>query len=306
MNYSSEINSVKHYHCYATANDNRFYFRDIHNLKKLQKSYSGLNNVILYIAISEVNKQTIIDKLFKKMVSQFFYNHPSITLIEIFFKSNIGRDFSSYHQSFIKINQTANPSDFIFFQNRSGYGPYQSFWYERFIKQYEKFENIAICGSTINFYNNSDRSPDNNFPHVQTYSFLTKVSHLNMFNGEFPGIHETKKDKIVCKGEIYLSHYFLKQGFKITCIEWPELPISIDSRRIIKKDIKGNPNANHFFYHWAYFRNNKKSKINIRLNAIISWLIFLVKLPFFEVYVFIKNPILILKNRISSKTEFKK
>ncbi|MEO5991367.1 MAG: hypothetical protein ABIP68_06990 [Ferruginibacter sp.] len=229
------------------------------------------------------------------MVSQIFYNHSSITLREIFFKSNIGRDFSSYHQSFIKINQTANPSDFIFFQNRSGYGPYRSFWYEEFIKQYEKFENIALCGSTINFYNNSEISSDNNFPHVQTYSFLTKVSHLKLFNGEFPGIHETEKDKIIYNGEIYLSNFFLKQDFKITCIEWPELPISIDSPKIIKRDIKRNPNAKHFFYHWAFFRNNKKSKIYIRLNAIIIWMLFLIKLPFFEVYVIIKNQILLLK-----------
>ena len=56
-----------------------------------------------------------------------------------------------------------------------------------------------------------NRSLNKNVPHVQTYSFLTKVFYMTMLNGNFPGSEETTKFDIICKGEIAFSQFFLEK-----------------------------------------------------------------------------------------------
>ena len=238
----------KYFHCYATANDNRFYFKDIQNLLYLKNTHSGYKQLVLYIAISEVKKFNSIDKLFIKMIKKMFYEHPSIVLKEVYFKDNIGRDFSSFETLFHKVKKIATLHDYILFQNRSGFGPFRENWYKQFVKQFEKFESIEICGSTINFSDNPKRSLRNDLPHVQTYSFLTKLFYFDMLK-PFPGSTETDKTSIINNGEIGLSQFFLERKYKITCIEWPNEEITNNSKPIASKDTKSKVKAKHYFYH---------------------------------------------------------
>jgi|NorSeaMetagenome_1021524.scaffolds.fasta_scaffold15830_3 hypothetical protein len=256
MEFKNKEPKQKYFHCYATANDSRIYLKDIQNLMRLKSNYSGFSKIILLIAISEVNKISFFDRFFVENLKNIFHNHPFIELREIYFKGNIGRDFSSYQTLLNKVKKTANDDDFILFQNRSGYGPFQENWYKKFVNQFEKFDSIAICGSTINFNDHPLRSLSNNLPHIQTYSFLTKVFYMKMFGDIFPGSNQAERLNIICDGEIELSQFFLRKKHKITCIEWPDEEISNQTNPISLLDIKAKVVAKHYFYHRKYFRKH--------------------------------------------------
>ncbi|GAB3658921.1 hypothetical protein GCM10028791_32150 [Echinicola sediminis] len=178
----SRIVTGNFFHCYATANDKRLYLRDIQNLVRIKNAGHGVKQVVLYIAISEVRGVNFFDKLFVKTVKKLFHQHPDIELRSIYFKGNKGRDFSSYASLHRKVKDQAGKEDFIFFQNRSAYGPYRKNWLASFKEQFEKFDDVAICGSTINFNDHHERSTAS-APHVQSYAFLTKLKYLEMFGG---------------------------------------------------------------------------------------------------------------------------
>ena len=247
----------KHFHGYATANDDRLYFRDIQNLFRIKKTSSGVEKVELYIAISKVRKIGAIDRIFVWAVKQFFHRHPSIVLKKIFFKTNVGRDFSSYSLMADLIVKEARSNDYIFFQNRSGYGPFRNRWLREMILQYEKFDKTAICGSTINFKDHPNRS-SKNLPHVQTYAFLIRNSYLKMLNGDFPGHEEISRINIILEGEIGLSQFFIQKGYGITCMEWPEYYISNKSEPLYNDDIKSNVSQDHQFYHRNFGNRSEK------------------------------------------------
>ncbi|MCF1421398.1 hypothetical protein [Mangrovimonas futianensis] len=244
----------KYFHCYATANDSRLYLKDLRNLNRIKNMDSGVDKVFLFIGISKVHNVNFFDKIFVCIIKVMFMNHHSIELKQIFYKSNLGRDFSSYQMMLEKIKPISTENDYIFFQNRSGYGPFRKNWYKKFIEQFEKFESIAISGSTINFTDHPSRSLRNDLPHVQTYSFISKMYFLKMLDNEFPGVKEKIKRHIITNGEIELSQFFLKKGYKITCIEWPDIAITSQTPTLCNSDIKKNVKSEHYFYHRTYFK----------------------------------------------------
>ena len=251
----------QYFHCYATANDKRHYFNDIQNLMRIRHFYTGVEKVSLFIAISEANKINFFDNLFVNTVNKIFQKNTLIRVEGIFFKPNIGRDFSSYQYLLQKVKRIANEQDYILFQNRSAYGPFCNDWYKKFVTQFEKFDNIALCGSTINFMDHPNRSLNNNLPHVQTFVILSKLYFMNLFKDGFPGASESDRTNIILNGEIGLSHFFLNENYKITCIEWPELAISKNSKALVNTDIKNDVSENHAFYHRRYFKKNKTNRI---------------------------------------------
>lgn len=250
----------KYFHCYATANDTRYYYRDIQNLLRIKNTYSGVNKAIMYIAVSEVNKINWFDRIFVWAIKKLFSQHSSIELKKIFFKNNIGRDFSSYSKMNDLIQKDATSTDYVFFQNRSGYGPFRKGWLKEMITQFEKHDLTSLCGSTINFKDHPNRSQRNDLPHIQTYAFLTKISFLEMLGNSFPGKEEISRIDIILKGEIGLSQFFLNKGFGITCMEWPDKFITNNSKPINNIDIKENVTQQHQFYHRLY---NKKPENTI-------------------------------------------
>lgn len=257
MKYNNKTN-MKYFHCYATANDSRFYIKDLRNLRRLKATDSGLDEIRLLVAISKVKRVNLFDKLFVTVVKKMFRNHESVKLIDIFHKTNVGRDFSSYQILLNKVRTTAADEDYVLFQNRSGYGPFHNNWYKKSIVQFEKFESVAMCGSTINFLDHPQRSSRNNLPHIQTYAFLSKMSFLNMLGENFPGADETVRLDIITKGEIGLSQFFLERDYKITCMEWPDEAISNQSQPPANLDVKDNVKAVHHFYHRRYFKKRRR------------------------------------------------
>ena len=65
----------KHFHAYATANNNFFYLADIKNLIKLSKTIPGIESIHLYIAISKVRNANFMDRLFIMTIHKIFKNH---------------------------------------------------------------------------------------------------------------------------------------------------------------------------------------------------------------------------------------
>ncbi|AHM60439.1 hypothetical protein D770_10910 [Flammeovirgaceae bacterium 311] len=262
----------KFFYCYATANDKRLYRKDIINLTQIKNKSTGLAEVVLFIAISEVNKMNAFDKIFISTVKNLFKDHPEIVLEEIFFKDNLGRDMSSYDCLFQKVNRLAGPKDYVFFQNRSGYGPCLDNWYKDFIQQFERFDGIALCGSTINFLDHPSRGLKGDLPHIQTYSFLTNISFLRMLKHGFPGAKETDRSQLIIKGEIGLSQFYLNKGYRITCMEWPDLAISNQSAAPADSDIREEVRSKHQFYHRKF---NKRLATKVKSTIIsycdVSW-----------------------------------
>ncbi|GGZ20115.1 hypothetical protein GCM10007049_10830 [Echinicola pacifica] len=252
--------------CYATANENRLYTRDVQNLIRMSERHPGVDKAYLYIAVSTVKKEGAADRLFRKAITHLFDGHPHIELVEILFKENTGRDFSSYAQLFRKVNQTADAEDYTFFLNRSARGPYLDHWYADFLEQYRKFPKVAICGSTINCQDHHHRSRDLR-PHVQTYAFLSQVKHLRLFEEEFPGETETVRLQIILNGEISLSEFFTSRGYVITSMEWPNLTIDACTPPPAEGDIKKAVEQKHHFYHRKFFKRNYETTIK---NPILS------------------------------------
>lgn len=250
----------KYYHCYVTANEKRLYLGDIGNLLQISKMDSGCNNKVqLIIAISEVKPKGIWDSIFIKIAKNIFKNHPQIELRDVFFKSNLGRDFSSFgRMKEWVINDSDSDNNYIFFQNRSGQGPFLNNWYGDYIRQFNKFQNVAICGASINFndyYKLSDRT---DLPHVQTFAFMSQVRYMKMIPSSFPGEKETDRTQVISKGEIGLSQFFLKKGFGITCMKWKENLVLDDTRIDSILDVNGQPDKQAF--HHRYFFREKESK----------------------------------------------
>jgi hypothetical protein len=245
--------------CYATANDKRFHMKDIQNLMRLRSHSTGVGKVILFMAISEVKPPGFWDHLFIKRAKKAFKDHPEIELREIFFKPNAGRDFSSYAELISKVSAEGKPDDFIFLQNRSGLGPYQQNWYQAFVKQYQKFDNVGLCGITINYLDHPDRSDRNNLPHVQTYALLAKLADLDPLTDKFPGGTANSKFEVITQGEIGLSQTLLGQGKYITSLQDPEIAVKLDDQRLNQTDLKNQARQGLPFYHRSFFRKKNKN-----------------------------------------------
>ena len=247
---------INYYHCYATANDDRLYKQDIKNLINISRTRPLNGRVSLYIAISLSNPTGKWDGLFEQFVTFLFKDHPYIVLSGIYFKSNVGRDFSSYELLNSKVQSVCRPDDYIFFQNRSAYGPYKENWFQEFINLYESAPEIRLVGSTINFADHPSRSREMNCAHVQTYAFLARAKEFAPLVGAFPAMSLDNRADIIIQGEIGLSRYFMKDGGKLACLEWPDVSIDMDSPALASKDIKKYVSKDHPFYHRRYFKKN--------------------------------------------------
>jgi hypothetical protein len=260
------------FHCYATANDDKLFIEDINNIISLTQKCSGVGPTNLYIAISTAREKDHWDELFTSVITSLLSHHDNITLKEIFFKGNTGRDFSSYARMTEKVLKVSSPNDYVFFQNRSACGPFIDNWLDIFLLQYNKFDSVALCGSSINFLDHPSRSQRDDLPHIQTYAFLTTAYYLQMLDGYFPGENEIERLDIIVNGEIGLSQFFLNKGNNITCLEWPDERVTRDSISLASVDVKYNVTENHPFYHRHYMKKNKKKYPTTKMKALWVYL----------------------------------
>jgi hypothetical protein len=207
---------------YATANEQLMYWDDFANFLSLARYDPGVDQVEMFIAVSEVVPRTVAHEKIVNELVNLLRATPNIKVRTVSFKSNVGRDFSSHACNLRKIAKEADPGDFILFTNRSACGPFKRGWYSEYVRQYKKFENVALCGSSINFNGHLARPRAGICTHVQSFAMLSQLTHLAPLLADFPAEHETDRDDIIANGEIGLSACLMNEGKSITCLAWPD------------------------------------------------------------------------------------
>jgi hypothetical protein len=218
----NQVSSRRNYFLsYATANEQPMYWDDFANCVSFAKHDPGVDLVQMFIGISEVYPRTVGDENVARELVQMIERNSHIKVRALTFKSNIGRDFSSHAHNLRKIAKEAKPEDFILFLNRSAHGPFNPGWFSTYITQYQKFPNVALCGSTIDFnvYGPPSRM---GITHVISFAMLSQYRHFEALKDNFPGEHEQHRDGVVANGEIALNNYMLNQGKSLTCLAWPD------------------------------------------------------------------------------------
>jgi hypothetical protein len=248
-----------HYLLYATANDSSFMIKDFKNAFLLWVSKPGVARVSILVSVALVKKPGIILKSFVGMVALLFKNHSAYKLDGIYFRDNKGRDFGSYAFLWRKIKERIGKDDFVFFQNRSAYGPMRNGWYCIYINVFMKHPHTGICGTTINLKDHSHRSQDVK-QHVQTYAFLCRKGSLESIDDVFPGENEKTRICTIINGEIELSQVIMRNGFTISCLEEPEKIVCNNGDVSLPPDYadaKTNPKRKHPFVHKSYFHSRR-------------------------------------------------
>ena len=214
----------------------------------MKKHPSGIPLVTIFVAISRVRAEAREEITITKRLQAIFAKNPSLKLGKIVFKNNTGRDFSSHARNLEFIFKIASEDDLVLCLNRSAYGPLMPQWYQLFISQYKKYPGIGLCGITINFLGHPKRPTSGSSTHVQSYAFLTKVSTLRPYIGNFPGEHAIDRLDVITDGEIGLSQRLLERGYGLTCLAWPEHVFTREfptvptlPRRDIKKEVSNLP-----------------------------------------------------------------
>ncbi|WP_258104787.1 hypothetical protein [Marinoscillum sp. MHG1-6] len=262
------MNQEAYYLCYATANESKMW-SDFRNMLMISHHAPGVNKIKLFLAISEVNKNTKSEQLFEKWVRKLFRDHPFIELVRILRKDNKGRDFSSYEELHKAVSNHATDNDYLFFLNRSAYGPFYKNWYSAYIDQYTKYPDVGLCGATINLMTHKSQGAVFS-PHVQTYAFLTQMKKFDFLLENFPGTECTDRIELIVNGEVKLSRKILERNMALTCMENSEW--RIDANTVFEapeKDPKEWVQQKHHFYHRKYLRRHWSSWLSIRRKLVL-------------------------------------
>lgn len=230
------------YHlAYCTANDSRYFLADYLNLKRLKNYPSGVSIVELTIVISEVRPRTTGDERNVARLVSLFKSYPLITVRDIIWKSNVGRDFSSARDALTSIRRDSIGPAFVLVRNRSAYGPFCAGWYSAFVDQFQSSPGVGLVGVTINQSGHPAKpSPPPNV-HVQTYAYLSTVEVLHGLIDDYPAHSISDRTALIVEGEIGLSRRLLNSGYKITSLYWRDHYFSLEKLTddaLPTKDIK--------------------------------------------------------------------
>jgi hypothetical protein len=154
-------------------------------------------------------------------------NIPDKKNIIVINRPNTFYDFGGYIEGINYVLNNNISYEYMFFLNGSCRGPflphyYKCNWLEPYINISVE-DDAVIVGSTINIYHGKDNFYNNENhkqPHCQTYAFLLKKEFIEkLITDKFFVLSEqmTKWD-IICKCEIGMSLYAIKNNFNISCL----------------------------------------------------------------------------------------
>jgi hypothetical protein len=207
---------------YLTANDSRNYLADFLNFRHMAqwRPGPGIERIALYIAVSGVREFTDLDRAAIDGLLAIASTCEWLDVRAVFWKGNIGRDFSSTEACLQTIAEHAQPDDYVMVRNRSSYGPTQIDWYRQYVDQYARFANTGLVGSTINF--GCHLAVEATTTHVQTYVYLTQWRHLQPLAAAFPAARCVKRCDVITQGEVGLSRSMLERGLGLSALYWPD------------------------------------------------------------------------------------
>lgn len=229
-----------HFLIYVTA-DEQDHSVDLRNFNLMSRLHPGVQKVRLFIVVSKINGSREKEEKFIAMSHDILQRSRWIELEGILTKGNIGRDLSSAKIGLDEISNYACPDDSVLIRNRSSIGPFKKNWYLDYLDLLDSKENVGLVGNTINLKHHPDVNPDKIAPHVQTYLYLSSFYVLDKMRGNFPGIYEVDRLRIISDGEIAISEKIMEMGYQIVSLLWPVkyfgTNIEIDES-LPKKDMK--------------------------------------------------------------------
>jgi hypothetical protein len=236
----NHVKNARYFVSYASANDEP-YRTDLAHLHSMLKFSSGVGLVDVYIAISRVSDRKFYDRVFRLACRLVSLGSKSLKIRSITMKSNVGRDFSSHACNCERIFESGKDSDFVLFLNRSAYGPLSDNWFLDYLNLYNRFSDVSIAGTTINFLGHPSITTEGPTSHVQTYAFLMRVEDCKKYLMSLPAQREEERLKVIAFGEIELSKRVMLSGKAITCLAWPSDAFTFHNpsgRHLPKRDIK--------------------------------------------------------------------
>lgn len=214
---------TRHFLAYLTANERPYYVADFLNFRHMARKPPGVDRITVYVAVSRVRPFSPIDDAAIAGLSELCRSCDWLELRAVYWKGNVGRDFSSAEACLRAIGQEAGPDDYIMVRNRSGYGPFQANWFKVYMHQYLRFPDTGLVGSTISMQRHPKRVPPLPGPptHVQTYTYLSQWRHFEPLVSAFPGARCVERFDLLHEGEVGLSRSMLDRGLSLSCLHWP-------------------------------------------------------------------------------------
>ena len=198
---------------YATANDRLGYVLDAKNVRRLVSLNPAAEPIDICLAVSEVTPRSKLDVRWYRTLADEFERGGRFRVIDVIFKTNIGRDFSSWKVCLEKIARVAQPDEFVLMLNRSASGPMLANWYTLYTEPFVRYPDLGICGSSINFEFKA---------HVQTYAWMTRMGIIERLMEDFPGERARTRREAIFNGEIELSQRLIARGYRIAALAWPD------------------------------------------------------------------------------------
>jgi hypothetical protein len=198
---------------YATANEGCGYLWDVANIRRWLRWHSGMERIDVCFAISEVLPRRKHEERFYRKLADRLERGGSFRVVDIVFKSNVGRDFSSWRACVTRLRPLAQPDDFVLMLNRSAYGPLAPDWYRSYTLPFAQHADLGVCGSSISFEYKT---------HVQTYAWMTRMGIICELMENFPGDNARSRTEAIFKGEFGMSQDLMARGYGITALAWPD------------------------------------------------------------------------------------
>jgi hypothetical protein len=212
----------RYFLAYLTANDSQHYLADFLNFWHMARWRPGVERIRIYIAVSAVRPFTTIDRAAIDGLLSIAAACEWLDVRAVFWKGNVGRDFSSAEVCLQAIGLEATANDLVMIRNRSSYGPSQANWYRRYVDQLERFPTTGLVGSTINLCSHPRRAIPPPWVHVQTYVYLSRWRYLEPLAAAYPGARCTDRLQLIEEGEYGLSKHMFRQGAGLSCLFWPD------------------------------------------------------------------------------------
>ena len=218
-------NSRRNFLIYTTANETNFLI-DYINILKMCELNPGVAKVELVIVVSAVDAGSQKSNIALEYIKRLLDVSEWLELKGVFFKSNIGRDFSSAQYGLQVISNIASDEDVVMIRNRSAYGPFKSDWYATYVDFFDSIKTFGLIGNTMNQSGHPklEHAKNDITCHVQTYLYLSVFGILKKLIDDFPGVYESNRIQLINKGELELSRKIMNEGFVIGCIYWPDSP----------------------------------------------------------------------------------
>jgi len=198
---------------YATANEGCGYLWDAANVRRWLRWDSGMERIDVCFAISEVHPRRKHEERFYRKLADRLESSGKFRVVDIAFKSNVGRDFSSWSACVTRLRPLAQPDDFVLMLNRSAYGPLAADWYRTYTLPFAQHPDLGVCGSSISFEYKT---------HVQTYAWMTRMGIISELMEKFPGGEARSHTEAIFKGEFGISQELMARGYAITALAWPD------------------------------------------------------------------------------------